>query len=162
RGVARGLPFGASRFPREVVMKKFLTGILVLLMLGIGVYLFLVIQWGPYGKGGNVYIPKGASVRQMGNLLVENGILRNTWSFKLLAKWKGVQAKLKPGEYQFDAGMTCSQVLDKIARGERIVHRLTVPEGFTFAQIAGLIEQAGIAPRAETLKYFRDPGLLSL
>src|SRR5262249_52976458 len=123
-----------------------------------GTYLFLAIQWGPYGQGGDVYIPKGSSVRQVGELLAQNGIIRNAWSFKLLARWKGLQAKLKPGEYQFNAGMTCSQVLEKIARGERVIHRLTIPEGFNFAQIAAAIEQAGIAPRIETMKYFRDPG----
>jgi len=138
-----------------------LKALLVLLLIAAGLYLYVSIQLGPYGKGGTVYVPRGSSVAQTANLLEQNGIVRSAWSFRGLARWLGVQAKLKPGEYQFEAGMTSREVLDKIVRGDRVVHRLTVPEGANYQQIAALIERAGIAPQAEVMKYFRDPTLLA-
>ncbi len=139
----------------------FLKFLLVLLLIAAGLYLYVSIQLGPYGKGGTVYIPKGASVQQTAELLEQGGIIRSAWSFRGLARWRGVQAKLKPGEYQFEAGVTSREVLEKIVRGDRVIRRLVVPEGSSFAQIAALIEKAGIAPQAETMKFFRDPALLA-
>jgi UPF0755 protein len=75
---------------------------------------------------------------------------------------KGVQTKLKAGEYQFDPETTPIQVLEKIVRGERLVRRVIIPEGYNFSQMAAAFEAAGIAPVAETMKYFRDPKLLAL
>jgi len=139
----------------------FLKFLLVLLLIAAGLYLYVSIQLGPYGKGGTVYIPKGASVQQTAELLKQGGILRSAWAFRGLARWRGVQAKLKPGEYQFEAGMTNREVLDKIVRGDRVIRRLVVPEGSSFAQIAALMGKAGIAPQVETMKFFRDPALLA-
>ena len=134
--------------------------LLVLLLVTAGLYLYISIQLGPYGKGANVYIPKGSSVKQTAELLEQNGVIRSAWPFRALARWRGVQAKLKYGEYQFEAAMTSREVLDKIVRGDRVVRRLVVPEGYNFQQIAALIEKAGIAPQAEVMKYFRDPAML--
>ncbi|MFO1463043.1 MAG: endolytic transglycosylase MltG [bacterium] len=139
-----------------------LKALLVLLLVAAGLYIYVSIQLGPYGKGGTAYIPHGASLRQSAQILEQNGIVRSAWSFRGLARWRGVQAKLKPGEYQFEPGMTSGEVLDKIVRGERIVRRLTVPEGTNFRQIAALIAGAGIASQDEVMKRFRDPALLGL
>ncbi|MCE9626146.1 MAG: endolytic transglycosylase MltG [Deltaproteobacteria bacterium] len=135
--------------------------LLVLSLIAAAFYLYVSIQLGPYGKGGVVYIPRGASLRQSAEILEQNGAIRSAWAFRGLARWKKMQAKLKPGEYQLDPAMTSGEVLNKIVRGERVVRRVTVPEGYNFQQIAALIEKAGIAPQAETMKYFRDPGLLT-
>ena len=135
--------------------------LLALLLIAAGFYLYISIQLGPYGKGGTVFIPRGSSAQQTAQILQDNGIIRNTWAFRGLARWRGVQAQLKPGEYQFEAGITSREVLEKIVKGDRIVRRLIVPEGYTFQQIAALMEKAGIAKPGEVQKYFRDPNLLN-
>ncbi|HCU26128.1 MAG TPA: endolytic transglycosylase MltG [Deltaproteobacteria bacterium] len=99
-------------------------------------------------------------MQQSAELLKQNGILRQTWTFRWLARWRNVAEKLKPGEYQFAPDMTVAEVLNKIVRGDRVVHKLTIPEGFTFAQVAALLEKNKIAPQAEVLALFRDPKLL--
>lgn len=43
--------------------------------------------------------------------------------------------RLKAGEYMFVAGSTPAQVIDKIARGEVVVHKITIPEGWNAAQV---------------------------
>lgn len=141
-------------------MKILLKTLLLLAILGMAGYLYLAMQWGPYGRGGTVYIPRGSSLSQIANLLEQSQLVRSAWSFKLLTRWKGQASQLKPGEYVFAEGPSAAQVLDKIVRGDRLIRRITIPEGYSFAQIAALIEQAGIAPRNEVMKSFRDPALL--
>lgn len=43
--------------------------------------------------------------------------------------------RLQAGEYAFAAGSTPAQVIDKIARGEVVVHKITIPEGWNNAQV---------------------------
>lgn len=43
--------------------------------------------------------------------------------------------RLQAGEYEFAAGSTPAQVMDKIARGEVVVHKITIPEGWNNAQV---------------------------
>lgn len=142
-------------------MKTLFKILVILVVLAMAGYLYLAMQWGPYGRGGTVYIPRGSSLSQIAGLLEQSQLVRSGWSFKLLARWKGQASSLKAGEYLFAEGPSAAQVLDKIARGDRLVRKITIPEGYNFAQIAALIEQAGIAPRTEVMKSFRDPNLLA-
>ena len=43
--------------------------------------------------------------------------------------------KLKAGEYQFTAGMSPKQIIAKIIRGEVVVHKVTIPEGWNSWQV---------------------------
>lgn len=42
---------------------------------------------------------------------------------------------LKAGEYVFPEGMSPSEIIDKIARGDIVVHKITIPEGWTSYQV---------------------------
>lgn len=139
---------------------KFLKIVLTLLILAAALYGFYAYQSSPFGTGGDIYINKGMSVSQVGEMLQKEGVLRNRWFFKILARISPHPIVLKPGEYEFAAQLTPQEVLSKIQRGERVVHKLVIPEGYTFAQIAQAIEKAGIAPAAEVHRYYRDPAWL--
>lgn len=109
------------------------------------------------GAGGNLYVAKGMTVPQVAEQLQQQSIVRHAWYFQLLARGQNLHAVLKPGEYEFGPGLRPQQVLDKLLKGERVVRKLVIPEGFTFAQIAQAIEKAGIAPATEVARYYRDP-----
>ncbi len=139
---------------------KFLKWVLVLLVLGVGIWFFYRSQFGPGEKAGSIYIPKGSTVNQVAEMLHQQGVIRSPWAFKTWVRFKKAGAALQPGEYEFSAGMTPREVLGKIVRGERVVHKLIIPEGYSFSQIAQAIEKAGIAPAAEILKHYQDPLLI--
>ena len=42
---------------------------------------------------------------------------------------------LKAGEYHFEPGMTPSQIISQIARGEIVIHKVTIPEGWNAYQV---------------------------
>ncbi|MDX1387074.1 MAG: endolytic transglycosylase MltG [bacterium] len=141
-------------------MKKIFILIVFLILGVLAGYLFLHQQWSPYGKGGIVYIPKGDSLGQIAQRLSEAEIIRNPWSFKVLVKLKGVSRNLQAGEYEFKPNISSEAIIAKLIRGERLVHRFTIPEGYNFQQIAKVLAGTGIASEAQILQAFRDPKYL--
>lgn len=99
-----------------------------------------------------VTIPSGASVREMAALLETNHLIRDATVFRYFARYRGVDSQLKPGEYQFTAGMNLDQILSKLARGETVVHRFTIPEGKTLPEIADILAKAHIVDRDKFLQ----------
>jgi UPF0755 protein len=47
---------------------------------------------------------------------------------------------LKAGEYRFEGAMSPQQMLEKIARGEVILRKVTIPEGWNMRQVRALLE----------------------
>lgn len=137
--------------------RPFLSVLLALILLALAGYLYITWQLGPYGPGGEAYFPKGSSLHQIALGLKEKGIIRSPRVFEGLARWKGVANKLQAGEYRFEAASTPAQVLDKLVKGDHILRKLVIPEGYTFQQIAAAVQAAGIAPAAEFVKSFRSP-----
>jgi UPF0755 protein len=123
-----------------------------------GAWLWLMVAQ-PYGsfaaEGVFVEVPRGASVRAIAGLLEANGVVRSAAAFEALARWRG--QKLQAGEYKFDRPRTAEEVRRMLAEGRVFYQTLTVSEGLTVAQIAGLVEQARLATRAEFLAAAKDP-----
>jgi UPF0755 protein len=90
-----------------------------------------------------VRIPRGATVAQVGGTLQDRGLVRTKWAFILLARLLGESGHLKPGEYSLQPSMRPIVILDRMVRGEIIAQMITVPEGFTVAQIAERLRARG-------------------
>lgn len=82
-----------------------------------------------------IVVEPGTGTRGILASLHQQQLLPETWKIALPFVANGNLRSLKAGEYQFDAGMTPNQVLDAIARGAVVVHSVTIPEGFTVAQV---------------------------
>ncbi|QRG70531.1 endolytic transglycosylase MltG [Brevibacillus choshinensis] len=102
----------------------------------------------------NVTIPSGSSVREIGRLLEEAGLIRNADLFSNYVKYKGVGPALKAGEYQFTTGQTIDALLQNMTEGKTIVSakRFTIPEGWNIEQIADHLDKEGIVTKADFLK----------
>ena len=83
-----------------------------------------------------VSVSPGENFTALAAKLKQNGIITHTAKFKLLAVIKGVDKKLKSGEYPLSAAMTPTEVLDVLVSGKSLLYRLTIPEGYTLRQIA--------------------------
>lgn len=87
----------------------------------------------------NVVIHKGAGSGIVARKLAENGVISRPWLFRFAARLKGLDKRLKAGEYQFANGISLSGVIRQIARGEVFFRKLTLPEGLTTAQMLEII-----------------------
>ncbi|MCK5513710.1 MAG: endolytic transglycosylase MltG, partial [Deltaproteobacteria bacterium] len=91
------------------------------------------------------------------DILEKEGVIAGVKKFRLFAKLKGVEKRIKAGDYTFHTAMTPSTVLNKLVRGEHRIHKVTIPEGFNTFQIAALLEKEGLLEKEKFLKYTSDP-----
>jgi len=94
---------------------------------------------GPLAEPHTVLINPGQGVLDIGAELQAEGVVASPWLFALVAGLTGPD-HLKAGEYLFEAHLSLEQVVGLMRRGRTVVHRLTVPEGLTSAQVVALLQ----------------------
>ncbi len=102
-------------------------------------------------------IPAGSGPASIGRRLVEEGIVRDAWTFRSALWWSGKARELKAGEYQFVGPMSAIDVVRKLVDGEVYARRLTFPEGLTIAEMAGVFEARGFGTAQQFLDAAADP-----
>jgi len=104
-----------------------------------------------------INIPSGTNAKEIVDLLEENEIIRkNNYIFRILIKLLKLEDQLKYGEYNLSPSMSMLQILDKLLKGEVIVYKTTIPEGYTSAQIAELLDKKEIVEKESFLKLVND------
>lgn len=94
---------------------------------------------GPLTEPKTVLFKKGTGFRDIVGQLSEAGIIGNSLWFKAIAVAMGDARHFKAGEYRFSAAISPRLVMEIIAEGRVVVHRLTVPEGLTVRQVLALL-----------------------
>lgn len=102
-------------------------------------------------------IPSGTNAKEIVYILEKNEIIRkNNYTFRILTKLLKLEDHLKYGEYNLSPSMNMPQILDKLVKGEVIVYKITIPEGYTSSQIAELLEKNEVAEKEAFLKLVKD------
>ena len=108
-----------------------------------------------------VYIKRGMPLRQISEMLQDEGIIRNRHFFILMTKILGKKAKVRAGEYEFTTQMLPLEVLDTLVKGQVKRHLVTIPEGYTLSQIAQLLEDLNIVGKKVFLQKASSPAFIS-
>ncbi len=106
-----------------------------------------------------VVITSGMSARDIAHLLKKHELITNETFFLILTKIRGAQDALQAGEYLFNRKMGANSILNKIIKGEIEYIKLTIPEGYTYRQIAELIEEKKLGNKENFLKEVEDKEL---
>lgn len=85
-------------------------------------------------------IPKGTTIRQIGNNLKENGLIRDPVVFFLKIKQKGIDRDIQAGSYKLSPSMNLESIITELQTG-RIDVWLTFPEGIRTEQMAEIIKE---------------------
>ena len=93
-----------------------------------------------------VEFPTGTSIVAMSDELVEAGVVRDPWTFRLAARISGQERRLQAGEYRFSGPLSSFEVVDRLARGEVFVRPITFREGLTIREMAAHFEATGFGP----------------
>jgi UPF0755 protein len=88
----------------------------------------------------NFSLLPGSSVKAISRKLVEVGLLREPWSFAVLARTMGKAAQIKAGDYELTENPTPLQLLDHLIQGQSIAVEVKFIEGHTFAQLRAALE----------------------
>ncbi len=112
-----------------------------------GAYLWSL---GPAAAGPNtaksiIRVKPGASLNDIAALLKSHGCLRSVLAFKLHAIVTGQASELKSGTYEVSSAMSTPQLIAMLAAGRQATATVTIPEGFTLAQIAQRLAEASLA-----------------
>lgn len=104
-----------------------------------------------------VNIPSGNNAKEIVDVLEKNEIIRkNNYTFRILIKIMKLEDQLKYGEYDLSSSMSMLQILDKLVKGEVITYKITIPEGYTSAQIAELLDKKEIVEKESFLKLVNN------
>jgi UPF0755 protein len=106
-----------------------------------------------------VRIPPGTGFQAVCDLLVDQGLVKDPWRFKLLARIRGLDKQLKAGYYRLGADLSPEDLLAALVSGREYLHRLTIPEGYNLKQIAAAAAEAGFGEAEAFLEMVLDPAV---
>ncbi|MEO3429647.1 endolytic transglycosylase MltG [Pelagibius sp. CAU 1746] len=119
--------------------------VILLLLTAGGAWVYLQQQFeapGPLQDETVLIIPRGAGLSAISEDLSKAGVVADPLIFKFGVRLFADATALKAGEYAFAARSSMREVAALLASGRTLVHRLTVPEGLTSAEIVALLEEA--------------------
>ncbi len=114
-------------------------------LLGIGLVAGVALGWawhlytrpGPLAESQTVVVPRGSGVRAIAQTLADAGVIEHPLLFALGSRLD--DEPLKAGEYLFPAGVSTRSAVERMQSGETVVRRVTVPEGYTSAQVVEVL-----------------------
>jgi UPF0755 protein len=112
-----------------------------------------------------VHLKPGQSFARTAEILEEKGLINSPFRFKLISRFSGYDKKVQAGEYLLSETMTPLNILEKMAKGEVKLYKLTIPEGLNIYQIAELASEGGFGKKSEFIEtatdsaYAREKGI---
>jgi peptidoglycan lytic transglycosylase G len=103
-----------------------------------------------------VEIAPGTGSRAIGKALVDAGVVRDQWTFRLAVFLTGTQRELKAGEYRFTTPASAKEVARKLARGDVFLRPITFPEGLSLKEMASIYQSRGLGTSAAFLAASRN------
>jgi len=94
----------------------------------------------------------GQAFNTIADRLHQAGIIQDTHKFKLFARLKGYDKRIKAGEYRLSSVLSPKQVLEIMVSGKVALHRVTIPEGYNLYQIAALMAEVGLIEAPEFIQ----------
>ncbi|MGA8575729.1 MAG: endolytic transglycosylase MltG [Candidatus Cybelea sp.] len=135
--------------------------VLVLAALGAALWYAAYDDRSRPSRASQIVVDRGSTFGEVARRLAEAGIISNVTSFRVLAHLRGEEAAVRAGEYRFPAHQTQSEILKALVTGgAQVAAWVTVPEGFTIAQIAQRLQTDGIGPADRFARAFLSRRLI--
>jgi len=108
----------------------------------------------------DVVIPRGSSSAEVARMLQDRGVIKSALAFRILLRLTGLDRELEAGEYLFAPHENTAEVLHKLVAGQALVATwVTIPEGYTAAQIARALAAHHLGAAAAYDRYFRGTSI---
>ena len=107
-----------------------------------------------------VEVERGERLTGILRQLQREGVLRDEWVPLIYMKLLRNRDSLKAGIYEFDRPMAPIDVIDKLVRGDVILHTVTIREGLDRFAIARLFADAGFGSEERWEEVTGDPELI--
>ena len=133
--------------------------LLVLLGLGFGLWFYRYATTGPKGvkdQKVTLWIKPGQSFFTTIDQLRSAGLVKHPDRFRWLAYLQGYERQIRAGEYELSSSMSPATILHTLVHGRPVLRKVVLPEGITMAQIAELLQSAGLTERGLFLDKATD------
>jgi len=131
-----------------VVGRIFLKGLTVaftiLVVAALQLLLFLSLPASKESPEREISIPRGATFREVVEILTSRGLLRHPLAFSLYGEVTDKDQKVKAGRYKLTPSLSPLEIMDRLVRGEVMLKKVTIPEGLTFTEIARILKHQGV------------------
>ncbi len=108
-----------------------------------------------------VIVPRGSTFTAIADQLAQQGVVGNAFAFRLLARLAHADVAVHAGGYQFAPHETSAEVLHALLTGgAQVATWVTIPEGFTAAQIADRLQNEGVGQAPALLSSFMSTTLV--
>ena len=104
-----------------------------------------------------VRIPKGASLNRIADSLAVGDVIKNREDFIMAARYLDYETKLKAGVFLIDQYLSHKEILEIINGGLSFAQKVTLPEGKTISQIAGILRRTLGLDSANLVSLCFDP-----
>jgi UPF0755 protein len=118
-----------------------------------GTGFYLTAPMAHHGDNRVFIIQSGMNLRNISDLLEQEGLIRSSLAFMIRVRLQGMGRMIKAGEYSLNPSMTPERIMEMITRGEVVAYNVTIPEGFTIAQIADVLSSYSLITKEEFLQY---------
>ncbi|MFT5658797.1 MAG: UPF0755 protein [Gammaproteobacteria bacterium] len=123
------------KFIKKVIIWGLVFSILAASILAVQLFRFQYKDIHISGEEHTFAIKPGTHIKAIANKLSLEKIIEDPWLFILLAKMKGVETKVRAGEYRLRPGQSTSGLLELFTTGNSIQYSFTVIEGWTFRDL---------------------------
>ncbi|MBG0777472.1 MAG: endolytic transglycosylase MltG [Desulfovibrionaceae bacterium] len=106
-------------------------------------------------------VEPGETFVSVARRLHREGVVADADYFRLLGDWERKFGAIQAGEFRLSTGWTPRRVLEELVAGKPILHRLSIREGLTWWQTAGVVESEGFGSSASFARAVHDPELLA-
>jgi UPF0755 protein len=152
-----------KRRARKIVLTILALVVVVLLGAGTGAAMYVAQSLRPAPTAAQdvrIVIPPGSRPAQIAAVLESGGLIRDARMFTYYLKWKKQGSRFQAGEYAMQPGMSLDAIIAKLNAGDIVKEatvKLTIPEGYTTAQIADKLAQASGKPLDEAMRAIDAP-----
>ncbi|MDD9147636.1 endolytic transglycosylase MltG [Sporolactobacillus sp. CQH2019] len=145
------------------------------MIVGGAVILLIIFAWGlsdyyagllkPVNPKNNqavtVTIPAGSSLKEVGQTLEKNGLIRKAWAFEFYARWKHLN-QYRSGTYTFNRTMSVDRLINDLGKGNynRLVFIVDVRQGMWLSETAGQMSKASGLSTQDILNKLKDPSYI--
>lgn len=99
-------------------------------------------------KSYKVYTISSGNLSSISSELKKYGIIRDSFSFKVMSILSGVHGRFSKGDYELSPSMTTDELITVLQTGgikeEGDIVTVTIPEGYTIEDMAGLLYEKGV------------------
>ncbi|MBD8003656.1 endolytic transglycosylase MltG [Bacillus norwichensis] len=143
---------------RKIVAIITLTCSALILIAALGIYIYIKSALKPVDSDSKkeiqVEVPIGSSTTSIGKLLEDKRVIKNASVFKYYVKFNNISG-FQAGTYTFSPSMSLKEISQNLQTGvlaQKAIFKLTIPEGYSLDQIAGLIAKQTGGSKDKILK----------